>query len=1796
MRRLAGAGRAPAASGGTGGTGGRAAALARSGLSAAAGLLLAFAALLALPLQAQADTLVSNIGQASRSTSFSIVSQPFTTGGNSGGYTLTSVGIDVATNVLPGYLVRIVPSASSGEPDLSDSTKFITLTSPAPLIADVVNTFTAPASTTLTADTTYHVYVTRADGGGPTNLRPTNSIAEDNGAAAGWSIGDTRYWKSAIGSGWSTTPTILRMQIDGTLGGTTTNTAATGQPSISGTAQVGQTLTASTSGIMDADGLPTSFTYEWVRADGNTETPIAGETSSTYTPAAADVGKTIKVTVSFTDDAGNPEGPLTSDATATVTAASSCAAVWCATLTVQSLSDGRFGCAASESGKECYDYLTEDEFSHDSTEYEVTGLQLFADGELRLFLALGGDLTTASQSLVLLVGSERFPLAHADTKEARSRYWKNSGLSWSSSASVDVRLVEATASDATLSDLEIVDGNGAALALSPPFGAAETDYTASVEDGVFQITVTAAASDASARLDYLDRNGNALTDADPVAPGHQVVLDAGETVVQMQVTAEDGTTTTYRASVTRMRVTGAGLVTNLDNTLTGTTNDKVQAQAFTTGSHPSGYRLTGVVLRVTSHGGDASSSDTHFAIWSANNGPGELIAELTSPPLGTGLRTYAAPEGGVFLDPDTTYFVVGNYGHALSARVRTRVTRNNRETSAYGWSIANGGRISDAQFPASWATIAASLSMRFEGDELPGGGTNTAATGKPTITGTAQVGETLTAATTGITDADGKTNAENGDAGYAYTYQWVRVDADGVSNETDITGETSKTYILAAADVGKKVKVKVVSFTDDQDNAEGPLTSDAYPAGNATITAANTAATGQPAITGTAQVGQTLTASTSGIMDDDGLPASYTYQWVRVDSDGVSNETNIGSDASTYTPSSSDVGNRIRVKVSFTDNAGNPEGPLPSDAYPSEPPGATVVAAQGSCPSDADWCATLTMGYASGTTVQSRLYDFGFISSTNFGVLAPAMFTRGTTAYTVTEVNRSLTTSLDGNTIKTDSLNLQVSGGTLPDGTVLNVGGTEFTVGTDSATTNAGEENWDLRDLGISFAWVEGQKVAVSAKFPATNTAATGKPGISGTAAVGQMLTATTVGITDADGKTKAENGDTGYAYTYQWILVDGSNETDISGEMSSTYTPSSSDVGKTIRVRVSFTDDADNAESPLPSEQTAAVTVVTVAVSIAADHDRIGAGLEDLVFTLTRPGATTAALDATVTIVQEQSWLGTSDLSHTVTFAAGSATATLTLAASRFSFDPDTSGDLTATVSGAGIAGGEATVEMVSTADAPITISYDKSEYTFAEDAANVNIYVVATLDPAYPRAPSRSFLVTLTTVSGTAISYQDFAPFTWGPQFDQGDYELDGNKYVARKRMQHQDGTYFAVEDDEVYEGPERLVLKIERHPSLPSGLTQFAYPDGDTCEALSCSPIVTYPVLITDEEDRPVLSLSAAPASISEVNDDTTTNVAENASVLTVSAASPKTFATGQTVTLSFGGSAVYGTHYGVSPVDADANTTGHQVLLPAETSSVEVTVTAVDNATVDGGRTIEVVGSLDGTEFHRASIAVADDERANTAPEFVNGASVDREVAENTAAGRDIGAPVRATDPENDTLEYSLDGTDAASFDIDRGTGQLQTKTGVDYDHEAKSSYSVTVAVNDGYGGTDTIAVTVGVTDEDEPPLAPAGPGVAKVRGSVMSLKVSWRAPDNAGRPAIAHYDLRYRTSRTGTGGWMDGPQDQTGTSATIRNLVENTEYQVQVRAANAEGDGEWSAPQGGDAGGRGGAEGRVAPGG
>ena len=108
-------------------------------------------------------------------------------------------------------------------------------------------------------------------------------------------------------------------------------------------------------------------------------------------------------------------------------------------------------------------------------------------------------------------------------------------------------------------------------------------------------------------------------------------------------------------------------------------------------------------------------------------------------------------------------------------------------------------------------------------------------------------------------------------------------------------------------------------------------------------------------------------------------------------------------------------------------------------------------------------------------------------------------------------------------------------------------------------------------------------------------------------------------------------------------------------------------------------------------------------------------------------------------------------------------------------------------------------------------------------------------------------------------------------------------------------------------------------------------------------------------------------------------------------------------------------------------------------------------------------------------------------ANNAPEFAAAETGMRSVAENTAAGENIGDPVTATDADaGDTLTYTLGGTDMASFDIDTATGQLMTMAALDFempaDADMDNAYEVTVIASDGTGTADAmVAVTIVVTD-------------------------------------------------------------------------------------------------------------------
>ena len=191
---------------------------------------------------------------------------------------------------------------------------------------------------------------------------------------------------------------------------------------------------------------------------------------------------------------------------------------------------------------------------------------------------------------------------------------------------------------------------------------------------------------------------------------------------------------------------------------------------------------------------------------------------------------------------------------------------------------------------------------------------NNAATGNPTVTGTVQVGQVLTAATGTIADADGLTLADAGEAGFGYTYQWVRVDADGMSNPADIPGATGATYTVTASDAGKKLKVRV-SFTDDL-NSEEARESDG--------TVANSVPTASDGrVTAIENQDYTFTAADFNFSDSDGDPLASVTIKVRPESgalkldnarvrvDATVTRAQLDAGSLTYTPQTDQTGTGV---------------------------------------------------------------------------------------------------------------------------------------------------------------------------------------------------------------------------------------------------------------------------------------------------------------------------------------------------------------------------------------------------------------------------------------------------------------------------------------------------------------------------------------------------------------------------------------------------------------------------------------------------------------------------------------------------------------------------------------------------------------------------------------------------------------------------------------------------------------------------------------------------------------------
>ncbi len=375
----------------------------------------------------------------------------------------------------------------------------------------------------------------------------------------------------------------------------------------------------------------------------------------------------------------------------------------------------------------------------------------------------------------------------------------------------------------------------------------------------------------------------------------------------------------------------------------------------------------------------------------------------------------------------------------------------------------------------------------------------------PAVSGTAEEGKTLTASTGTWTGSP-----------TAYAYQWEDCNSSGASCSA-IGGATASTRVLASSDVGHTLRV-VVKAT----NAGG--SGEATSAATATVVAEPPAAPTNsvlPAVSGTAEEGKTLSASTGTWT---GSPTAYAYQWEDCNSSGASCSAIGGATASTRVLASSDVGHTLRVVVTATNAGGSGEAVSAATA--------TVVAEPPAAPTNS------VLPAVSGTAEEGKTLT----ASTGTWTGSPTAY-----AYQWEDCNSS-------------GASCSAIGGATASTRVLASSDVGHTLRVVVKATNAGGS-------GEAVSAASGTVVAEPPAAP-TNSVL---PSVSGTAEEGKTLTASTGTWTGSPSS---------YAYQWEDCNSSGASCSAISGATASTRVLAPSDVGHTLKVVVKATNAGGSGEA----------------------------------------------------------------------------------------------------------------------------------------------------------------------------------------------------------------------------------------------------------------------------------------------------------------------------------------------------------------------------------------------------------------------------------------------------------------------------------------------------------------------------------------------------------------------------------------------------------------------------------------
>ena len=1085
---------------------------------------------------------------------------------------------------------------------------------------------------------------------------------------------------------------------------------------------------------------------------------------------------------------------------------------------------------------------------------------------------------------------------------------------------------------------------------------------------------------------------------------------------------------------------------------------------------------------------------------------------------------------------------------------------------------------------------------------------NNVATGEPAITGTAQAGQELTADASPIVDTDGLTGVD-------FTYQWLRVDSDGTSNEEDISGETDATYTLTAADAGKKIKVKV-TFTDDLSGEEEVLSA-AYPSSGTVM--ASTDDDVIPVLSTATVDGASLVLTYGEALDPGSVPVAGDFAVSVAGLTAVVSNVAVSGNTVTLTLANA-VAPGQTVTLGYTvptgtdamplqDIAGNDAGPLTSQAVINNSlsvndtvapvlstatvDGTSLVLTYGEDldPGSVPVASDFAVSVAGLTAVVSNVGVLGrAVTLTLANAVAPGQtVTLGYTVPTGTDAMplQDLAGNDAGPLTSQAVINNSLSAPGAPTALTATASGQAWIELAWTAPVHAGGRAITGYRIEVSPDGSSWSDLVLVAATRSTATTYVHKGLNAGATRHYRVSAINAVGASDPSGSDHATTRTDEQLVSNFNHRGDADNEHLAIQNVVGIFTTGSRDARlNSIELKLGkFTSTSDTPALKLYEVESVAnrratagdlvATLITHTTSLPRHSVRT--------FTYDAPSGTSLTASKKYIFVLESPTRGivlvetTNDLAEDAVKADG------------WTIDGSGSGTSPYYINAARqivvrVNGKETPNTAPTAADNTVTMPED-GRYEFsvtdfgfhdtnpADRLVSVQIVTV----PALGALALDGTDVTLSqVVTKTQIDAGDltFRPVTGG----------SGNNY-ASFTFKVNDGTVFS---DRAY----TMRIDVTPTPSL-TGLVFVdntaesdyleAVANGQSSQSFTTGPNVGGYIL----SSIGVVTSSAGDGdnfSVAVYNADA--NGAPLA--LRTSLIPPGNFRKGEKHTIHF---------HALPNTNLRPNTTYSIVLGPGRTlphRRVIATQSDADNAGAGGWS----IGDAFHTFRNRAwsnpndgrSVKIVIRGRAamrcrQQRPGVQPGDSRPFPRGEHRRGRGTSATVVTATDADNDLLGYTLGGADMASFDIVETSGQIRARAGVSYDHEVKPSYTVTVTASDGAASA-VADVTISVTDVDEPPRAPATPVVSAVADSTDSLTVTWAAPANAGRPAIDSYDLQYRAS--GATDWIDGPDHSTTTAVTglvaytlhaarVTGLIANTLYEARVRAVNDEGNSDWSDP-------------------